>query len=74
MLMAKILITTIQVDFVMNPSEAEIRHHKWLTWIVAIKIIAINLYHYSYFLAAPLISLFFETGYFKQGRTFFCYS
>jgi len=44
----KILITTIQVNFVQIPG---MRQHK-LTWIFAIKIFAINLYHHSHFLAA----------------------
>jgi len=48
----KILITTIQVNFVLNSSEAGMRQHK-LTWIVVIKIFAINLYHHSHFLATP---------------------
>jgi len=50
-LMAKILLTIIQVNFVLNPSEAGMRQHK-LTWIVVIKIFSINLYHHSHFLAA----------------------
>ena len=40
------------MNFVLIPSEAGMRQHK-LTWIVVIKIFAINLYHHSYFLAAP---------------------
>jgi len=38
---AKILITTIEVNLVLNPSEAWRRQHKF-TWIVVIKIFAIN--------------------------------
>jgi len=48
----------IQVNFVMIPREVRIRQHK-LTRIVVIKIFAINLYHHSHFLAAPLISQLF---------------
>ena len=36
-----------------------LRQHK-LTWIVVIKIFAINLYHHSHFLAAPFISQLFS--------------
>jgi len=39
----KILIITIQVNFVPNPSEMWRRQHKF-AWIVAIKIVAINNY------------------------------
>ena len=49
-LMAKNLIT-IQVSFVLIPSEAWKRQHK-VTWIVGIKLFVINLYHHSHFLAA----------------------
>jgi len=45
-LMAKILITTIQVNFMLISSEAGMRKHK-LTWIVVTKIFAINLYHHD---------------------------
>jgi len=41
-LMAKILITTIQVNLVPNPSETWRRQHKF-TWIVVIEIFAISL-------------------------------
>jgi len=50
--MANILITTIQVNFVLIPSEAGMRQNK-LTQIAVIKIFAINLYHHSHFLATP---------------------
>ena len=50
--MAKNLITTIQVNFVLIRSEAGMRQCK-LNWIVVIKIFPINLYHHSHFLAAP---------------------
>jgi len=42
MLIAKILITTIQVNLMPNPSKMWRRQHKF-TWIVVIKIFAINL-------------------------------
>ena len=54
-LMAKFLIATIQVNFVLIPSEG-----LKLTWIVVIKIFPINLYHHSHFLAAPFISQLFS--------------
>jgi len=38
----KILVTTIQVNFVLIPSEAGMRQHKF-TWIVIIKIFVTNL-------------------------------
>jgi len=51
-LIAKILITTIQVNLMLNLIWR--RQHKF-TWIVIIKIFAINLlYHHSRFLAATL--------------------
>jgi len=53
-LMAKFLITTIQVNLVPNPSEMWRRRHKF-TWIVVIKNFAISLlYHHSYFFVATL--------------------
>jgi len=52
--MAKILIATIQVNFVLIPSEAGMRQHK-LTWI---KIFSMT-YHPSHFLAATCISKVF---------------
>jgi len=71
-LIAKNLITIIQVNFVLIPGEAGMRQHK-LTCIVVTKIFAINLYHHSHFSAAPFnFTTFFHTGHFKQGRTFFC--
>jgi len=54
-MVAKILITTIQVSFVLIPGEAQMKQHR-LTWIVVIKIFAINLYHHSRVLAAPFFS------------------
>jgi len=66
-LMAKILIT-IQVNlywFLVKLGWG------YLTWIVVIKIFAINLNHHSHFLAAPLISQLFYTGYFEQDAFFF---
>ena len=64
-------MTTFQVNFVLIPSEAGMRQHK-LTKIVVIKIFAINLYHHSQFLAAPFdFTIFFHTGHFEQGHTFF---
>jgi len=50
-LMAKCL-TAIQVNFVLIPSEAGMRQHKFI-WIVVIKNFALN-YHHSHFLAATL--------------------
>ena len=47
--MAVMLLITIQVNLVLIPG---MRQHK-LTWMVVIKIFAINLYHHSHFLAAP---------------------
>jgi len=47
--MAKNLLTTIQVNFVLIPSEAAIRN----TNLPVIKTFAINLYNHSHFLAAP---------------------
>ena len=73
----KSLITTIQVNFMLIPSEAEMRQHK-LTWIVDCKLFAISLYHYSHFLATcPLwfhnlfLSFFMHTGHFEQDRIVF---
>ena len=49
-LMAKILIATIQVNLCcLIPASLDTK----FTWIVAIIIFAINLYHHSQFLAAP---------------------
>jgi len=70
-LMAKFLITTIQVNLVPNPSETWRRQHKF-TWIVVIKNFAISLpsqpflghhlgfhifFHYGLFGAAPFLQL-----------------
>ena len=69
--MAKILITTSLVNFVLIPSEAGMRQHK-LTWIVVIKIFTINRYHHSHISWPPLwFHNFFHTGHFWTGLTFF---
>ena len=52
-LMAKILITTIQVNLLCCFIIASQGISTKFTWIVVIKIFAINLYHHSHFLAAP---------------------
>ena len=66
-LMARILITTIQDNLCPYPKGISTK----FTWIVAIKIFAINLYYHSHFLATPFISQLFHTGHFEQGHTFF---
>jgi len=45
------------MNFVLIPSEAGMSQHKF-TWIVVIKIFAINLYHRSHFLATPFLFLY----------------
>ena len=70
-LIAKILITAIQVNIVLIPSEAGIRQHK-LTWIVVNKIFAINLYHHSHFLTTPFdFTTFFTLAHFNMAAPFF---
>ena len=66
-LMTKI---TIQVNFVLIPSEARIKQHK-LTWIITIKIFTMNPYHYNHFWVPPSISQLFWAGHFKKGCSFF---
>ena len=66
----KILIATIQVNFVLIPGEARMRQHK-LIWIVAIKIFP-STYTIAAILGRPFwFDNFFHTGHFKQGRTLF---
>ena len=71
-LMAKISITTIQVNFVLIPGEARMRQHK-LTWIVDIKIWpSTYVYHHSHFLAAPhWFHNFFHAGHLNRAAPFF---
>ena len=67
--MAKILIKTIQVNFALIPGEAGMKQHK-STWIVVIKLFAIN-----YTITAIWLSLWlyncFHTGHFEHGHMFF---
>ena len=67
--MAKNLIATILVNFVLIPSIAGMKQHK-LTWIV-IKIFAINLYHHSHFLAALFDFITFSHWLFWAGPHLF---
>ena len=70
-LMTKILITTIQVNFVLIPSEAGMRQHK-LSWIVVINIFCYQSTPSQPFLDCPLsFQNFIHTGHFEQDRTFF---
>ena len=57
-LIAKILIMTIQVNLVLNPSEMWRRQHKF-AWIVVIKIFAIII---AIYWSPPWISHFFHNG------------
>ena len=69
-LMAKILIATIQVNLhCLIPALLGISTK--FTWIVVTKNFAINLYHYSHFLATLWFYNFFHTGHFEQYHTFF---
>ena len=70
-LIAKILITTIQVNFVLIPSEAVMRQHK-LTWSIVIKIFAINLYHHCHiFVALFNCTTFFTLAILNWAALFF---
>ena len=63
----KFLITTILVNLCCLIPGISTK----FIWIVVIKIFAINVYHHSHFLAAPLISqLFSHCDHFEQGCTF----
>ena len=66
MLMANFLMTTIQVNFLLIPSEVGMRQHT---------IAALNFLPSTYTITAiswlpPLILQLFHTGYFEQGCTF----
>jgi len=61
--MAKILITTVQVNFVLIPSEAGMRQHKLKFLPSTYTITAISW-------LPPLISQFFYDGHFEHGYTF----
>jgi len=69
-LMAKIFITTIQVNLCcLIPASLGISTK--FTWIIVIKNFAINLYHHSHFLATPLISqLFFPLAILTRAAPF----
>ena len=66
--MAKILITTIEVNLVPSPSETWRRTHKF-TWIFVIRFFPLN-YYRCHFLAATFIFTSFLTQVF-WGRTLF---
>jgi len=78
-IMAIFLITTIQVNLVLIPSEAWRRQHKfaWIVvikkfaWIVVIKKLPLS-YHHSHFWATTLdFTTFFMLFFCCMGRTFF---
>jgi len=62
-LMAKLLITAIQVNLVLNPSETWRRQHKF-TWIVVIKNFAISLPSQSFLGRHLVFHIFFHNGLF----------
>jgi len=70
-LVTKILITTIQVNLcclILAPLGISTK----FTWIVVIKIFAINLYHHRHFLAAPFdFTTFFTLVIFNRAAPFF---
>jgi len=71
--MAKILITTIQVNLVPNPSETWRRQHKF-TCIVVIKIFAISLPSQPFLDRHLGFHIFFHNGLFGAAHFFYSWA